>query len=305
MGPPRPGDPGFQAGYTQQYAQQGGGQQRPGYGGAGAYAYGSGQGQGAPGGNSPAQPGNPAHMANSVPRQPVCFFLHVAARCARICVLTTLCVPLAVQEQARPARPAGSAQQSGADPQVLWEDTKKWVDQVRKACSSQQQLLIDLQIEENVLKDWYSGRNASPQITTRLRQQIKVIMERKTQRGAGMQGGQQQHRPMQHGHQVGAGIQGAHGAQYPGSGRGGDALQGAPHYAQARSGQPMSRSPAHMPPQDPSQVSSGYGQAQQHMQQQQQQQPLNMYGGGGDGRQHAGVSPGQQLPGGHHKMANR
>ena len=59
-----------------------------------------------------------------------------------------------VQEQARSARPAGSGGQQN-DPKVLWEDTKKWVDQIKKKSASSKQFLADLQIEESVLNDWY------------------------------------------------------------------------------------------------------------------------------------------------------
>ena len=60
---------------------------------------------------------------------------------------------LVEQEQARSARPSGGGAQ--ADPRVLWEDTKKWVDQIRKASTSTKQFFADLQIEESVLSDWY------------------------------------------------------------------------------------------------------------------------------------------------------
>ncbi len=34
---------------------------------------------------------------------------------------------------------------------------KKWVDQVRKAASSEQQFLADLQIDAQTLDDWYTA----------------------------------------------------------------------------------------------------------------------------------------------------
>jgi hypothetical protein len=34
---------------------------------------------------------------------------------------------------------------------------KKWVDQVRKAASSEQQFLADLQIDAKTLEDWYTA----------------------------------------------------------------------------------------------------------------------------------------------------
>jgi len=38
---------------------------------------------------------------------------------------------------------------------VLWEDTKKWVDQIKKASTSKQQFLQDLLIDEHILESWY------------------------------------------------------------------------------------------------------------------------------------------------------
>jgi len=43
----------------------------------------------------------------------------------------------------------------GADPKILWEDTKKWVDQIRKATPNTQQFLDDLQIDAAQLNVWY------------------------------------------------------------------------------------------------------------------------------------------------------
>jgi hypothetical protein len=34
---------------------------------------------------------------------------------------------------------------------------KKWFDEVRKAVSSEQQFLADLQIDEKTLDDWYTA----------------------------------------------------------------------------------------------------------------------------------------------------
>jgi len=66
-----------------------------------------------------------------------------------------------------------------ADPQVLWEDTKKWVDQIHKFMPDIQQFLRDSQIDETQLNLWYSGANAAPAITTKLRTHIKVVMDKK------------------------------------------------------------------------------------------------------------------------------
>ena len=66
-----------------------------------------------------------------------------------------------------------------ADPQVLWEDTKKWVDQIHKFMPDIQQFLRDSQIDETQLNLWYSGANAAPAITTKLRKHINVVMEKK------------------------------------------------------------------------------------------------------------------------------
>jgi len=66
-----------------------------------------------------------------------------------------------------------------ADPKVLWEDTKKWVDQIRKAMNMQQ-FLHDAQIDENQLNCWYSAFDAaSSDITTKLRTHIKVVLDKK------------------------------------------------------------------------------------------------------------------------------
>ena len=78
-----------------------------------------------------------------------------------------------------------------ADPIVLWEDTKKWVDQIRKATPDKQKFLQYLQIDEQSLEAWYTGRSALPQTTTKLRQQIKLYMDKQKQRSAGQQ--QQRH----------------------------------------------------------------------------------------------------------------
>ena len=70
---------------------------------------------------------------------------------------------------------------------VLWEDTKKWVDQIRKATPDKQKFLQYLQIDEQSLEAWYTGHSAPPQTTTRLRQQIKLYMDqcRSERRGSG------------------------------------------------------------------------------------------------------------------------
>ena len=76
---------------------------------------------------------------------------------------------------------------AGAHPMVLWEDTKKWVDQIRKATPDKQKFLQYLQIDEQSLEAWYTGHSAPPQTTTRLRQQIKLYMDkcRSERRGSG------------------------------------------------------------------------------------------------------------------------
>ena len=38
---------------------------------------------------------------------------------------------------------------------VLWEDTKKWVDQIRKATPDKQKFLQYLQIDEQSLEAWH------------------------------------------------------------------------------------------------------------------------------------------------------
>ena len=74
-----------------------------------------------------------------------------------------------------------------ADPIVLWEDTKKGVDSIRKASPDKQKLLQHLNIDEQSLEAWYIGGSALPQITTKLRQQIKLYMDkcRSERRGSG------------------------------------------------------------------------------------------------------------------------
>ena len=62
-----------------------------------------------------------------------------------------------------------------ADPIVLWEDTKKGVDSIRKASPDKQKLLQHLNIDEQSLEAWYMGVSALPQITTKLRQQIAKL----------------------------------------------------------------------------------------------------------------------------------
>ena len=81
----------------------------------------------------------------------------------------------------------GQRASSGADPTVLWEDTKKWVDQIRKATPDKQKFLQYLQIDEQSLEAWYTGHSAPPQTTARLRQQIKLYMDkcRSERRGSG------------------------------------------------------------------------------------------------------------------------
>ena len=72
-------------------------------------------------------------------------------------------------------------QTSNANPTVLWEDTKKWVDQIRKASRSQAEFLGILQIDQETLQQWYAnppGRHGPPGTTTKLRQQIKLHLER-------------------------------------------------------------------------------------------------------------------------------
>ena len=116
----------------------------------------------------------------------------------------------------------GQRASSGADPTVLWEDTKKWVDQIRKATPDKQKFLQYLQIDEQSLEAWYTGRSALPQTTTKLRQQIKLYMDKQKQRSAGQQ--QQRHaqpssqglHPPNAGHATpGMHVQGA--ARYTGS----------------------------------------------------------------------------------------
>ena len=70
---------------------------------------------------------------------------------------------------------------------MLWEDTKKWVDAIRKASPDKQKLLQHLNIDEQSLEAWYKGGSALPQITTKLRQQIKLHMDtqRRRQRSTG------------------------------------------------------------------------------------------------------------------------
>ena len=141
---PGPGDPVLQQPYAAQYAQ--GGQQRPEYGGGHGY------------GNTPPQGAQGVHAAGSA-------FIRVSAGVLFMLVLrgqsvASACafadggaVAIVEQEQARSARPSGGG--TRADPRVLWEDTKRWVDQIRKASTSTKQLFADLQIEESVLTDWY------------------------------------------------------------------------------------------------------------------------------------------------------
>ena len=72
-----------------------------------------------------------------------------------------------------------AVQISRKDPKVLWEDTKKWVDDIRKFGTNMQQFLHDAQIDENQLKRWYSAFDAASDITTKLRTHIKVVMDKK------------------------------------------------------------------------------------------------------------------------------
>ena len=49
---------------------------------------------------------------------------------------------------------------AGASPTVLWEDTKKRVDQIRKATPDKQKFLNHLQIDEPSLEAWYTAGSA-------------------------------------------------------------------------------------------------------------------------------------------------
>ena len=70
---------------------------------------------------------------------------------------------------------------TAAGPLMLWEDTKKWVDQIKKISKTKQQILQVLAIDEHTLDEWYRGDNRSPSITTSLRQRIKIFMDRRLQ----------------------------------------------------------------------------------------------------------------------------
>ena len=76
---------------------------------------------------------------------------------------------------------------AGASPTALWENTKKWVDQIRKATPDKQKFLNHLQIDESSLEAWYTAGSASSDTTKKLRQQIKLYMDRFRRNNAGKQ----------------------------------------------------------------------------------------------------------------------
>mmetsp|Transcript_82179 Transcript_82179/g.133352 ORF Transcript_82179/g.133352 Transcript_82179/m.133352 type:complete len:217 (-) Transcript_82179:169-819(-) len=75
------------------------------------------------------------------------------------------------------AHAAAATATSGPVSRMLWEDTKKWVDQI--CAASPGTYLQDLQMDKLTLDTWYSGQKIAPAITTKLRLQIKLIMDKK------------------------------------------------------------------------------------------------------------------------------